>query len=90
MDAEVAGGRARGKREPILTWVKKEMATRFRILAWRIPRTEEPWRPQSMGSQSGTRLIVYAHTHLHLGEENIRFNDCSTTDLFLPRMCLLI
>ena len=90
MDAEVAGGRARGKREPILTWVKKEMATRFRILACRIPRTEEPWRLQSMGWQSQTRLIVYAHTHPHLGEEDIRFNEGSTTDLFLPRMCLLI
>ena len=49
MDVEVAGGRARGKRELILTWVKKEMATRFRILAWRIPRIEEPWRPQPWG-----------------------------------------
>ena len=27
------------------------MATHFSILAWRIPRTEEPGRLQSMGSQ---------------------------------------
>ena len=27
------------------------MATRSRILAWRIPRTEEPGELQSMGSQ---------------------------------------
>ena len=27
------------------------MATHSSILAWRIPRTEEPGRPQSMGSQ---------------------------------------
>ena len=31
--------------------LEKEMATRSRILAWRIPWTEEPGEPQSMGSQ---------------------------------------
>ena len=35
---------------------EKEMATHSRILAWRMPRTEESGRLQSMGSQSGTRL----------------------------------
>ena len=30
---------------------EKEMATDSSILAWRIPRTEEPGRLQSMGSQ---------------------------------------
>ena len=30
---------------------KKEMATHFSILAWRIPWTEEPGGLQSMGSQ---------------------------------------
>ena len=29
---------------------EKEMATRWRILAWRILQTEEPGRLQSMGS----------------------------------------
>ena len=42
------------------TWVKslgggdaleEGMETHFNILAWRIPRTEEPGRPQSMTSQ---------------------------------------
>ena len=42
------------------TWVRslgwedpleKEMAAHSSILAWRIPRTEEPGRLQSMGSQ---------------------------------------
>ena len=42
------------------TWVRslgwedsleKEMATHSRILAWKIPWTEEPDRPQSMESQ---------------------------------------
>ena len=30
---------------------RKAMATDSRILAWRIPQTEEPGGPQSMGSQ---------------------------------------
>ena len=36
--------------------LEKEMATHSIILAWRIPRTEEPGRLQSMGSQSQTRI----------------------------------
>ena len=31
--------------------LEKEMATHSSILAWRIPQTEEPGGPQSMGSQ---------------------------------------
>ena len=31
--------------------LEKEMATHSSIPAWRIPGTEEPGRPQSMGSQ---------------------------------------
>ena len=31
--------------------LEKEMATHSSILAWRMPRTEEPVRLQSMGSQ---------------------------------------
>ena len=31
--------------------LEKEMATHSSILAWRIPRTEEPGRLQSLGSQ---------------------------------------
>ena len=31
--------------------LEKEMATHFKILAWRIPWVEEPGRLQSMGSQ---------------------------------------
>ena len=55
----------RVKRLPVVqeTWVRslggeelleKEMATHSRILAWRIPWTEEPGGLQSMGSQSET------------------------------------
>ena len=31
--------------------LEKEMATHSSILAWKIPWTEEPGRPQSMGLQ---------------------------------------
>ena len=31
--------------------LEKEMATHSNILAWKIPRTEEPGRLQSLGSQ---------------------------------------
>ena len=31
--------------------LEKEMATHSRILAWKMPWTEEPGRLQSMGSQ---------------------------------------
>ena len=37
-----------------LSWedpLEKGLATHSSILAWRIPWTEEPGRPQSMGSQ---------------------------------------
>ena len=31
--------------------LEKEMTTHSSVLAWRIPWTEKPGRPQSMGSQ---------------------------------------
>jgi len=36
-----------GQEDPL----EKEMATHSSNLAWRIPWTEDPRRPQSMGSQ---------------------------------------
>ena len=42
------------------------MATHSSVLAWRIPWTEEPGRPQSMGSQSWTWLSDWAHTHISM------------------------
>ena len=36
--------------------LEKEMATHSSILAWEIPRTEEPGGLQAMGSKSWTRL----------------------------------
>ena len=57
------------KQEPQVMWVvfqnwedplEKEMATHSSVLAWRIPRTEEPGRLQSMRSQSWTQLSCWA------------------------------
>ena len=39
--------RSLGQEDPL----EKEMATHSSIIAWRIPGTEEPGRPQLMGSQ---------------------------------------
>ena len=41
-----------GREDPL----EKEMATHSRLLAWKIPWTEEPGGLQSMGSQSQTGL----------------------------------
>ena len=49
-----------------LSWedsLEKEMATHSSILAWRIPRTEEPVGLQSMGLQRVGHDWVTSHTH---------------------------
>ena len=48
-------GRSLGQEDPL----EKEMATRFSILAWKIPQTEQPSGLQSMGSQRvGYNLVI--------------------------------
>ena len=42
--------------------LEKAMATHSSTLAWKIPRTEEPGRLQSMGSLSRTRLSNFTFT----------------------------
>ena len=44
--------RSLGREDPL----EKEMAIHSSTLAWKIPWTEEPDRPQSMGSQTIERL----------------------------------
>ena len=41
---------------------RKAMATHSSILPWKIPRTEDPDRLQSMGSQSRTQLSDFTHS----------------------------
>ena len=47
-----------GQEDPL----EDETAAHSSILAWRVPQTEEPGRPQTMGSQSQTRLSDYTTT----------------------------
>ena len=42
-----------GREDPL----EKEMATHFNILAWRIPRTEEPGRLQFMGCKESDMTV---------------------------------
>ena len=47
-----------------LAWedpLEKEMATHSSTLAWKFPRTEEPGRLQSMGSQRGWTERLHFH-----------------------------
>ena len=46
------------------SYLEKEMATHSSILGWRIPWTEQPDRPKSMGLQSvGHNWGANTHTH---------------------------
>ena len=60
-----------GTRVQSLIWedpLEEGMAIHSRILAWRIPWTEEPGGLQSIGSQSQTllkQLNTHTHTHTH-------------------------
>ena len=46
--------------------MEKEMATHSSMLAWKIPRAEEPGGPQSMGSQRA-RNVLAATEHICTG-----------------------
>ena len=54
-----------GQEDPL----EKRMATHSSVLAWEIPRTEEPDGPQSTVSQTVRHYRVHAHmcarTHTH-------------------------
>ena len=52
--------RSLGLEDPL----EKEMATRSSILAWEIPRTEEPGRLHSMGSQRVRHDLQTEHTRV--------------------------
>ena len=43
--------------------LEKEMATHSSILAWEIPRAEEPGGLESVGSQRVRHNLVTEHTH---------------------------
>ena len=47
--------------------LEEGIATHSSILAWRTPWTEEPGRPQFIGSQSQIRLSTHAPIVSHYG-----------------------
>ena len=49
-----------GQEDPL----EKEMATHSSMLAWRIPRSEEPDRLQSLGSQRVGHDLATEHTRM--------------------------
>ena len=57
------------------------MATHFRILAWKIPWTEEPGGVQSMES-----YIPWSHKELGMTEQMSKFINLSATSNFLSRL----
>ena len=44
--------------------LEEGMATHSSVLAWRIPWTEEPGGPQSMGSQKSRQDLVTKQQHI--------------------------
>ena len=64
------------------------MATHFRILAWRIPRTEEPGGLQSMGSQRVRHDLVTKQQHMWSVEMLVFFLGSSNTLKYFPRIDL--
>ena len=67
------------------------MATHFSILAWRIPWTEEPGSPQSMGvTKSQTRLSDFTFTfHLQALEKEMATHSSILAGEFQGRKSLL-
>ena len=51
-----------GREDPL----EEEMATHSSVLAWEIPRTEEPGGLQSMGSQRVGHDLVTMYSRMHV------------------------
>ena len=65
--------RSLGQEDPL----EKQMATQYSILAWKIPWTEEPDRPQSMGSQRvGHDLVTKQQQDYLMHRPNSNFIKC--------------
>ena len=70
-----------GQEDPL----KKEMATHFSILVWRIPWMEEPGRLQSIALQSQTQLKqLSVHTHEHCHSRSATTKVSAYTKLIFP------
>ena len=57
--------------------LEQEMATHSRILAWRIPWTEEPGRLQSMGTQrvghDGVMNTMATNTNVYIVSKSVPY-----------------
>ena len=85
-----------------LSWedpLEEEMVIYSSILAWRIPRKEEPGGPQSMGSQQLDMTVRLTHTHtkfMLFPQRNTtqmstnQWNDKSNVIYFIMECCLVI
>ena len=51
--------------------LEEDVTTYSGILAWRIPRTEKPGGPQSMGSQELDTTQQLTHTHVGSKESDM-------------------
>ena len=58
-ETQEAGVPSLGQENPL----EEEMTTHSSILAWRIPWTEEPGRPQSMGCTESDTTEATEHSH---------------------------
>ena len=70
--------------------LEKEMAPHSSILAWKIPRTEEPSGLQSMGSQRVRHAWTHTHTHTHTHTTYryyLFWNFSSVQPLSCPSLC---
>ena len=56
-----------GQEDPL----EKEMATRSRILAWRIPWTLKPGRLQYMGGKESDRTERLTHVSIHSTDSHV-------------------
>ena len=71
------GGRVQslGHEDPL----EEEMATHASVLAWRIPRTEEPGGLQSMGSQGVGHHSAAEHARIHIHQyRRYKSHGCSS------------
>ena len=65
--------------------LEKEMATHSRILAWRIPWTEEPGRLHSIESQRVGHGWAQTHRYLYKSKmEDVAGNSC--IDFYFPNL----
>ena len=72
--------RSLGQEDPL----EKDIATHSSTLAWRIPWTKEPGRPQSTGSQSWTWLKRLSTAQQRTHSMPLKYINLKHTNLVVP------